>query len=77
VLHRSSDVDLELPPYFEERRSCVRKVEREDAKQVFDDAEMTVLHDRMIEPGVIVMTNPERSLWFVSVWEKPSCLLEL
>jgi hypothetical protein len=32
---------------------------REDATLVFDVAEMTVSHDRMIEPGVIVMTNPE------------------
>ena len=32
---------------------------REEAKQVFGVAEMTVLHDGMIEPGVIVMTNPE------------------
>ena len=33
---------------------------REDAKLLFGVAEMTVLHDRMIEPGVIVMTNPEK-----------------
>jgi hypothetical protein len=32
---------------------------RGDAKQVFGVAEMTVLHDRMIETGVIAMTNPE------------------
>ena len=32
---------------------------RGDAKQVFGVAEMTVLHDRMIETGVIAVTNPE------------------
>jgi len=32
---------------------------REDAKQIFGVAERTVLHHRMIEPRVIVMTNPE------------------
>ena len=34
--------------------------EREGLKQVFAlEAELTVLDDRMIETGVIVMTNPE------------------
>ena len=34
--------------------------EREEAKEIFAfGAEVTVLDDRMIETGVIVMTNPE------------------
>jgi len=32
---------------------------RKDAEQVLGVADLTALRDRMIEPGVIVMTNPE------------------